>query len=188
MRRWRNWQTHQLEVLAPKRHRGSSPLFRTKFLSSGPAGLTWKAAFNMNFLVYFVVVLHVVVCLFSDRRGSPATRPLCRLGRRLRRTGFPDRFRSPRRGQRAYPAHHLVGGHLHADLDHSDRALPALHRRRPLRAGELQDCTGFRTSQARQVIPLCTSSQLRRQANRSAAFYLLVKSVIHRFRIHTGQI
>ncbi len=64
MRRWRNWQTHQLEVLAPKRHRGSSPLFRTKFLSSGPAGLTWKAAFKMNLLLYFVVVLHVIVCLF----------------------------------------------------------------------------------------------------------------------------
>jgi hypothetical protein len=28
-RRWRNWQTHQLEVLAPTRHRGSSPLLRT---------------------------------------------------------------------------------------------------------------------------------------------------------------
>ena len=64
MRRWRNWQTHQLEVLAPKRHRGSSPLFRTKFLSSGPAGLTWKAAYKMNLLLYFVVVLHVIVCLF----------------------------------------------------------------------------------------------------------------------------
>ena len=64
MRRWRNWQTHQLEVLAPKRHRGSSPLFRTKFLSSGSAGLTWKAAYKMNFLLYFVVVLHVIVCLF----------------------------------------------------------------------------------------------------------------------------
>lgn len=64
VRRWRNWQTHQLEVLAPKRHRGSSPLFRTKFLSSGPAGLTWKAAFKMNFLLYFVIVLHVIVSLF----------------------------------------------------------------------------------------------------------------------------
>ena len=30
VRRWRNWQTHQLEVLAPARHRGSSPLLRTK--------------------------------------------------------------------------------------------------------------------------------------------------------------
>src|ERR1035438_7607880 len=29
VRRWRNWQTHQLEVLAPTRHRGSSPLLRT---------------------------------------------------------------------------------------------------------------------------------------------------------------
>jgi preprotein translocase subunit SecG len=64
VRRWRNWQTHQLEVLAPKRHRGSSPLFRTKFLSSGPAGLTWKAVFKMNFLLYAIIVLHVVVCLF----------------------------------------------------------------------------------------------------------------------------
>ena len=64
VRRWRNWQTHQLEVLAPKRHRGSSPLFRTKILSSGPAGLTWKAAYKMNLLLIFVVVLHVIVSLF----------------------------------------------------------------------------------------------------------------------------
>jgi preprotein translocase subunit SecG len=64
VRRWRNWQTHQLEVLAPTRRRGSSPLFRTKFLSSGPAGLTWKAAIKMNFLLYSVIVVHVVVSLF----------------------------------------------------------------------------------------------------------------------------
>ena len=64
VRRWRNWQTHQLEVLAPKRRRGSSPLFRTKFFSSGPAGLTWKVASNMNILFAFIVGLHILVCLF----------------------------------------------------------------------------------------------------------------------------
>ena len=64
MRRWRNWQTHQLEVLAPIGHRGSSPLFRTKFLSSGPAGLTWKAAFKMHFLLIFVIALHILVSFF----------------------------------------------------------------------------------------------------------------------------
>ena len=29
MRKWRNWQTHHLEGVAPKRHAGSSPAFRT---------------------------------------------------------------------------------------------------------------------------------------------------------------
>ena len=64
VRRWRNWQTHQLEVLAPTRHRGSSPLFRTKSLASGSAGLTWKAAYKMNVLLYFVLGVHVIVCFF----------------------------------------------------------------------------------------------------------------------------
>src|ERR1035441_147194 len=63
LRRWRNWQTHQLEVLAPTRHRGSSPLFRTKSLASGSAGLTWKAAYKMNVLLVFVVAVHIVVCV-----------------------------------------------------------------------------------------------------------------------------
>ena len=43
VRRWRNWQTHQLEVLAPKRHRGSSPLFRTKDFSVPQSRTAWKA-------------------------------------------------------------------------------------------------------------------------------------------------
>jgi hypothetical protein len=29
LRKWRNWQTHHLEGVAPKRHAGSSPAFRT---------------------------------------------------------------------------------------------------------------------------------------------------------------
>ena len=32
LRKWRNWQTHHLEGVAPKRHAGSSPAFRTRFL------------------------------------------------------------------------------------------------------------------------------------------------------------
>ena len=65
MRRWRNWQTHQLEVLALKRRRGSSPLLRTKDSPDpGQPGGIRKAAYKMNFFLYFVVTLHVIVCLF----------------------------------------------------------------------------------------------------------------------------
>jgi preprotein translocase subunit SecG len=40
------------------------PLFRTKSLASGSAGLTWKAAYKMNVLLYFVLGVHVIVCFF----------------------------------------------------------------------------------------------------------------------------
>jgi preprotein translocase subunit SecG len=40
------------------------PLCRTKSLASGLAGLTWKAAYKMHVLLYFVIVLHIIVCLF----------------------------------------------------------------------------------------------------------------------------
>ena len=65
MRRWRNWQTHQLEVLAPKRHRGSSPLLRTKDspVRANP-DTALKAAYAMQILFYVVIVVHVIVSLF----------------------------------------------------------------------------------------------------------------------------
>ena len=36
LRKWRNWQTHHLEGVAPTRHAGSSPAFRTGSLASCP--------------------------------------------------------------------------------------------------------------------------------------------------------
>jgi preprotein translocase subunit SecG len=64
VRRWRNWQTHQLEVLAPTRHRGSSPLLRTNDFAARLNGQISESSFAMQILLYFVVVVHVIVCLF----------------------------------------------------------------------------------------------------------------------------
>src|ERR1019366_5466051 len=64
MRRWRNWQTHQLEVLALKRHRGSSPLLRTKISPARVTGRARKAASAMQILFYFVIFVHVIVSMF----------------------------------------------------------------------------------------------------------------------------
>jgi preprotein translocase subunit SecG len=64
VRRWRNWQTHQLEVLALKRRRGSSPLLRTIDFAPRPLGQIRKAAKAMQILFYIVMVVHVIVSLF----------------------------------------------------------------------------------------------------------------------------
>ena len=79
----------------------------------------------MNVLLDFVVVLHVLVCLFLIGVVLLAAGPLGRSGGRLRRAGFADRIRPSRRGQRAHPAHYLVGDHLHVHLHHPDDPLPA---------------------------------------------------------------
>src|SRR5208283_3819479 len=69
-RKWRNWQTHRLEGAAPKRHTGSSPVFRTKDFHTRTGAITPSSTEpfgkqpRMQILFYFVIVLHVIVCFF----------------------------------------------------------------------------------------------------------------------------
>jgi preprotein translocase subunit SecG len=49
--------------VAPKRHAGSSPAFRTKDFFAR-FNRTVGKAYNMQILFYFVVIVHVLVCFF----------------------------------------------------------------------------------------------------------------------------
>ena len=171
MRRWRNWQTHQLEVLAPKRHRGSSPLFRTKSLASWSAGLALESSFQDEYPSLLRCNPARDRVPLSDRRRPPATGPLGRSGWRLRRPGLADRLRPARRRQSADQAHHLVGNHLHVHIDWFGSPLCALWNRFALCAFKFQIRARLRPGQVWKVEhkPLLDKEmQKRRQATRPA--------------------
>ena len=64
MRRWRNWQTHQLEVLAPRGIGVQVPSSAPRILLTRRPGRAGKKLRKIHILLYVVVVLHVIVCLF----------------------------------------------------------------------------------------------------------------------------
>ncbi len=70
MRRWRNWQTHKLEVLAPQgigvQVPSSAPKFSRPGLLNKKTQRMWpkKAVSRMHFLLYAVIAVHIIVCLF----------------------------------------------------------------------------------------------------------------------------
>ena len=151
VRRWRNWQTHQLEVLAPKRHRGSSPLFRTKSLVSWSARLNLESSFQDEYPPRFCGRSACARVRFSDRCCPPAAGPLGRSGRRLRWPGLTNRLRPSRSGERPHTAHHMVGDPLHVYLDRADRTVCTLRNGFTFGASQLQIRSRLRPSQARQV-------------------------------------
>ena len=69
MRRWRNWQTHKLEVLAPQGIGVQVP-------SSAPIQNIFPESYGQGYtppMVIVLVILHVLVCALSGwRRPAPA--------------------------------------------------------------------------------------------------------------------
>ncbi len=74
----------------------------------------------MNFLLYFVIVMHIIVSLLPDW-CRPAAAGQERGSRRcFRRPGIADGLRASRRSQPAHPAYHLVRNSLHHHFHQPD--------------------------------------------------------------------
>ena len=64
LRKWRNWQTHKLEVLALKGVGVQVPPSAPKSPAAHFSALGLGKLPSMHFLLYAVIVVHVIVCFF----------------------------------------------------------------------------------------------------------------------------
>src|SRR5580765_2094398 len=112
MRRWRNWQTHKLEVLAPQgigvQVPSSAPIqhiFFGRFHSTDGHRSCHPSCFG---------------CAVYDRRRAAAAGQVGRPGRGVRRAGLTDGIRAARCGEPSDAADDVVGDYLYADVDWAD--------------------------------------------------------------------